>query len=341
MSYAISPPILPMLAKAASHIPSGDGWLYEPKWDGFRAIVFRDEDALYIGSRNAKPLLRYFPELESAMKRALPQQAVVDGEIVIAGPHGLDFDALQLRIHPAASRVKMLSETQPSMFVAFDLLALNQDLRTEPLDERRRLLEESFVDADDTFVTPQTSDIELASTWFDRYEGAGLDGIVAKRHDLRYRSGDRAMVKVKHLRTVDCVVGGYRISKSNDGISSLLLGLYRDGSLHYVGHTSSFKTADRRSLLGELRKLEDGKPSFGTGRSPGGASRWTGSDDKEWVTISPVLVCEVAFDHMQGDRFRHGSTFVRWRADKQPDECTWEQLELPNLFDLNEIRRSR
>lgn len=286
-----------------------------------------------------KALLRYFPELESVLKKSLPKRSVVDGEIVIAGPSGLDFDALLQRIHPAASRVKMLSETQPAMFVAFDVLALDKDMRTEPLRDRRPLLQESFEDTASAFLTPQTTDIEVASTWFSRYEGAGLDGIVAKRWDLRYLSGDRSMVKVKHLRTVDCVVVGYRISKSNDGIGSLLLGLHRSSVLHYVGHTSSFKATERVALLEELRKLDKADAALAMGRTPGGPSRWTGAEDKEWKAVLPLLVCEVAFDHMQGDRFRHGATFVRWRPDKGPAHCQWDQLEPPNPFDLNEIRR--
>ena len=334
--YVIEPPVQPMLAKTAAAIPPGTGWLYEPKWDGFRAIVFRAEDRIHIASRNERPLERYFPELVETLGKALPPRAVVDGEIVIASEHGLDFDALQMRIHPAASRIQMLSKQIPSSFVAFDVLGLNKDLREQPLSERRSLLEESFIKGPNAFITPQASETSLAEHWFNRFEGAGLDGIVAKRADEHYLPGKRAWIKVKHLRTADCVVGGYRLSKDGEAIGSLLLGLYEDGRMNFVGHTSSFSAEDKRRMLSELSKLK-GVSGFGDERGPGGASRWTGPEEKEWVAIAPVLVCEVSYDHMQGSRFRHATTFRRWRSDKAPLDCTYEQCLPPTAMSLDEI----
>jgi len=339
MSLPVPPPIKPMLAKLSAEIPSGEGWLYEPKWDGFRAIVFREGDELTIGSRNSKPLERYFPEVVPALLDCLPQRAVVDGEIVIAGEKGLDFDALLLRIHPAASRVKMLSESMPSTFVAFDLIAEgDHDLRSLPFEHRRAKLEASVGSSKDVFLTPQTSDLLTAKGWFTEFEGAGLDGIVAKLAASSYLPGERAMVKVKHLRTVDCVVAGYRLAKDALGVGSLLLGLYVSGVLHYVGHTSSFTQKQKRELLPELQAIE-GEGGFGMGRTPGGPSRWAAADEKQWVPLKPILVCEVSFDHLQGERFRHGATFLRWRPDRSPKDCTFAQLEPPNPFSLDDIRR--
>lgn len=338
MALPFEPPIKPMLAKLAPEIPVGEGWLYEPKWDGFRAIVFRDEDRVEITSRNTKPLTRYFPELVEPLKAALPSRAIVDGEIIIAVEGGgLDFDALLLRIHPAASRVNLLADESPSSFVAFDMLAVQDaDMRAEPLVDRFKSLREATTVSNQVFLTPQTDEPDLARDWFVRFEGAGLDGIVAKRFDQRYLSDQRAMLKIKHQRTADCVAGGYRMSKDGKGVGSILLGLYSGEQLHYVGHTSSFTTSDKRAMLPlfEAMRAESG---FG-GRSPGGPSRWAAAEDRDWVQIAPKLVCEVAFDHMQGERFRHGTTFVRWRPDKDPRDCTWEQLEPPNPFDLAEIR---
>ncbi len=334
-----------MLAKLQPDIPEGEGWLYEPKWDGFRALVFRDGDKTTLISRDQRPFERYFPELISCLEEALPQSCVVDGEIVIAGKESLDFGALLLRIHPAASRVQLLANESPSSFVAFDLLALDiADLRETPLTDRRARLAQALEGgalparasrqdvmqalrpAPKVVLTPHTDDPREARRWFEIYEGAGLDGVIAKRHNLLYLPGKREMVKVKHKRTADCVIGGYRLSKSGDGIGSLLLGLYDEaGSLHYVGHTSSFKAAERRQILAELKSLEGGS-SFGQGRTPGGPSRWTGKRDVSWVPLAPELVCEVSFDHMQGDRFRHAATFLRWRSDKKPKECTFEQI---------------
>ncbi len=327
-----------MLAKLQPDIPRGEGWLYEPKWDGFRAIVFRDGESLTIASRDGRDLNRYFPELSQALLDTLPAACAVDGEVVVVGEAGaLDFDALLQRIHPAESRVRMLAESTPASFVAFDLLALGKDdLTGEPLAQRRAALERilpggradgppppggSYV-----VLTPQTDDAEEATRWFDVFEHSGLDGIVAKRADLLYVPGERVMVKVKHQRTADCVVGGYRKAKSGGGIGSLLLGLYDDGGvLHYVGHTSSFKADERKKLLQQLSALE-GKESFGKGRTPGGPSRWSRGRETEWVSVAPKLVCEVAYDHLQGDRFRHATRFLRWRPEKRPRECTFEQL---------------
>lgn len=325
-----------MLAKTAAVIPPGAGWLYEPKWDGFRAIVFRAKDRIHIASRNKRPLERYFPELVETLGKALPPQAVVDGEIVIASEQGLDFDALQMRIHPAASRIQILSVQVPSSFVAFDVLGLDEDLRERPLLERRRRLAESFIQGPQAFITPQASEASVAAQWFDRFEGAGLDGIVAKKADEHYLPGKRAWIKIKHLRTADCVVGGYRVSKDGGGIGSLLLGLYDGGRLNFVGHTSSFSAEDKRRMLSELSKLK-GASGFGDERGPGGPSRWTGPEEKEWVAIEPVLVCEVAYDHMQGPRFRHATTFRRWRSDKDPLDCTYEQCLPPTPMSLDEI----
>jgi ATP-dependent DNA ligase len=340
MAFPIEPPVRPMLAKLQRELPAGERWLYEPKWDGFRAIAFRDAGSIHIGSRNTKPLERYFPDVVETLKDAMPSHSVIDGEIVIATDNGLDFDALQLRIHPASSRVKMLSEQMPSTFVAFDLLALDaSDLRKTPFEERRKLLTSCFIESQHAFFTPQTDNTAVAADWFERFEGAGLDGIVAKPRDVKYLEGERAMIKVKHLRTADCVIGGYRMSNGGDGVGSLLLGLFEDGALHYVGHTSSFKAKEKVELLARFQPLtKTAGSSFGLGRSPGGPSRWSGAEDKEWIPVEPSVVCEVAFDHLQGPRFRHGTTFQRFRPDKGPEECTFEQFVLPAAFDLEDIR---
>jgi len=340
MALPLRPFIEPMLSEAEDEIPSGPGWRYEPKWDGFRALVFRDGESIHLQSRKGQPLERYFPELLPALAEALPPRAVVDGEIVVAGPRGLDFDALSQRIHPAASRIQRLSKQTPAAFVAFDLLALgDDDLREQPFSERRSRLETAIRETEQIFVTPQTPSREDARRWFEEFEGAGLDGVVAKREDLRYRPGERVMVKVKHLRTVDCVVGGYRKHKQG-GIGSLLLGLYDErGILDHVGHTSSFKAKERRELEAMLKPLEGGK-SFGEGRTPGGPSRWSqGKDLSEWTAVSPKLVCEVTFDYLQGERFRHAATFVRWRRDKAPRDCTYGQIKRPARFALAQVKR--
>ncbi len=327
-----------MLARAAPEIPAQGEWRYEPKWDGFRAIVFRDGDHVHIASRNALALERYFPELIDPLKAALPERCVVDGEVVIATDHGLDFDALQQRIHPAASRVRMLAERTPASVVLFDLLALGDaDLREHPLQERRASLVGAVTSSTQVGVTPQTADPGEATTWFTRYEGAGLDGVVAKDPAGPYRPGERRWVKVKHLRTVDCVVGGYRTATRGTGIGSLLLGLYTaDGVLHYVGHTSSFDAAERRAIFDQLQPLLTGE-SFGRGRTPGGPSRWARAAETSWTAVRPELVCEVSFDHLQSGRFRHASRFLRWRPDKAPGDCDFEQLSPPEAFSLQDI----
>ncbi len=342
MSLPFDPPLEPMLARAAPEIPHDGSWLYEPKWDGFRAIVFRDGENVHVASRNALALERYFPELLDPLRDALPDRCIVDGEVVIATDHGLNFDALQLRIHPAASRVKMLSEQTPASVVLFDLLALGEDdLRERPLEERRRGLMDAIASSPSVGVTPQTVDADEAAQWFMRYEGAGLDGVVAKDPAGTYRPGERRWIKVKHLRTVDCVVGGFRVAKTGDGIGSLLLGLYdADGALHHVGHTSSFDAAERRAILEQLRPLVGGE-SFGQGRTPGGPSRWSRSADSAWTSVSPDIVCEVSFDHLQGGRFRHASRFLRWRPDKAPRSCDFEQVSPPEEFSLEDILVTR
>lgn len=333
------PPIEPMLAKLTTSIPQGDEWLYEPKWDGFRAMVFRDGDEVLLISRDGRDLNRYFPEMLAPLRECLPPRCVVDGEIVIAAEGGLEFDSLLLRIHPAESRVKLLSTQHPASFIAFDLLAAGEvNLMSSPAEERRAALEKMLPppgEADrlpgrlQVVLTPQTKDAAEGALWFEGLERLGLDGLIAKRKGDPYSPGKRTMVKVKHQRTVDCVVGGYRLNKPKDGIGSLLLGLYDDaGTLHYVGHTSSFKAPVRRELLEQLQPLR-GEGAFGSGRTPGGPSRWARADEKSWVALRPELVCEVGFDYMQGDRFRHAATFKRWRDDKAPQECTFEQIVPP------------
>jgi ATP-dependent DNA ligase len=328
-----------MLARPADDIPRGEGWLYEPKWDGFRAITFVDGEDIRIASRTGQPLERYFSELIPRIRVALPQRCVVDGEIVLPSPTGLDFDMLGQRVHPAASRVAQLARSHPTTLVIFDLLAVDdRDLREERLDARRRSLVDALRPDPQLALTPQTDDADLAATWFTRFEGAGLDGVVAKRADQRYRSGERVMVKVKHQRTADCVVGGYRVASADGLPGSLLLGLYdSDGILHHVGNTTQFSAADRRRIRDLLAPYEGGE-SFGHGRTPGGPSRWTrGRDVANWKPLRPELVCEVAFDHMQRDRFRHHARLLRWRPDRDPRSCTYDQLVPAEPFDLGEV----
>jgi ATP-dependent DNA ligase len=330
-------PLEPMLAEAQDEIPRGEGWVYEPKWDGFRAIVFRDVERVHLCSRNGQPLERYFPEVVEGLRRALPGPTIVDGEIILPGERGLDFDALQARIHPAASRIAKLSQETPAGFVAFDALARGEvDLRERPFSERRAALASCFAGHGAFFVTPQTASADEAQRWFHDFEGAGCDGVIARRQALAYRPGERVMVKVKHGRTVDCVVGAYREGKTKGTVGSLLLGLYDEvGVLHHVGHTSSFTAKEKKALFERLQPLVGGE-SFGRGRTPDAPSRWRKekSDQPTWVPLTPSLVCEVRYDYLQGPRFRHASTFLRWRDDKRPADCTTAQLVPPHPFEL-------
>jgi ATP-dependent DNA ligase len=357
MPFPFAPPVEPMLAKASEDLPDGDGWLFEPKWDGFRAIAFRDGHDLYLQSRELKPLDRYFPELAAPLREQLPPRCVVDGEIVIAGPKGLDFEALLLRIHPAASRVRLLAAEQPASMVVFDLLAMGErDLRQAQLSERRALLEEALRAArSPVHLTPATRDRSVAADWFGRFEGAGLDGVVAKRLDGRYQSGVRAMVKVKHARTAECAVAGFRWHKNGPGsmVGSLLLGLHDDaGTLHHVGICSAFTTARRRELVHELEPLRAGamedhpwrdwaewsEAGADPGRRlPGASSRWNRGKDLSWEPLRVERVCEVAYDHLQGDRFRHATHFQRWRPDRSPAQCRYDQLEVTPAYELGKI----
>ena len=344
-----------MLAKRVSEIPSEDTWIFEPKWDGFRALVFRDGDEVLIQSRDTKSLNRYFPELVEALKLALPERCVLDGEVVIATGGGLDFDALQLRIHPAASRVKLLAEQTPASIVFFDLLCLgDEDLRGERFEDRRSRLEKLFAAAEGPIhLTPATRDGALAKDWFKRFEGAGLDGVMAKRAGDAYQPDKRAMLKIKHERDCDCVVAGFRWHKDGEGtaVGSLLLGLYDgEGVLQHVGVCASFTMDKRRSLVELLEPYRgnalDWHPWGGwaehgdtntASRMPGGQSRWSQGKDLSWVPLRPELVLEVAYEHMQGDRFRHMAQFRRWRSDREPATCTYGQLEVVAPQELMEI----
>jgi ATP-dependent DNA ligase len=341
MKLPIQPPIAPMLAELARDLPDGEGWLYEPKWDGFRALVFWDGDELLIQSRDLKPLGRYFPELDSGLRETLPAPSVLDGEVVIATDHGLDFDALGQRIHPAESRITMLARETPAEFVAFDLLATaDEDLMAVPQSERRaRLAALLGRPAKPLHLTPSTTSRATAGDWFERFEGAGLDGVIAKRFTDVYQPGSRTMLKVKHQRTVDCVVSGFRWHKDFPGsaVGSLLLGLYDDDEvLQYVGGTASFKVSERKSLAAFLAPYH-GASGFGSGRTPGEPNRWSGKKDTSWQPLRPELVCEVAFDHLQRDRFRHGATFLRWRLDKPAHECSFAQIEEIIPAELREL----
>src|ERR1044071_6365370 len=345
MQLPVNPPILPMLAKRVSELPQAGAWIFEPKWDGFRALIFRDGKEVFIQSRDEKPLNRYFPELIEPILKQLPTRCVLDGEVVIAQKGALDFDSLQLRLHPAASRVKMLSEQIPASIVFFDLLSEGKkDLRDEPFEERRRRLESMLGDATPPLhITPATSDFEVASDWFRRFEGAGLDGVVAKPVAGTYESNKRVMLKVKHERDCDCVVAGFRWHKKgeNTRIGSLLLGLFDEaGVLHHVGVCASFTNEKREELVEFLKPYRknalehhpwkawaEGEMQGGR-RVPGAVSRWSGGKDLSWEPLRPELVVEVAYDHMQGDRFRHTAQFRRWRTDKKPGDCTYAQLEV-------------
>ena len=345
-----------MLAKIASTLPEGDGVLYEPKWDGFRAIVFRGEDEVYIQSRELKPLDRYFPEVQEAALAQLPPRCVLDGEIVIASRRGLDFDALQMRLHPAASRIAKLAKETPASFVAFDLLAADGiDLRENPQVERRARLERLLSSVKPPIhLTPLTKDPAEATEWLKRFEGAGLDGVIAKAASAPYQPGKRVMFKIKHERTADCVVAGFRWHKSGrDAVGSLLLGLYDNaGKLHHVGVTSSFTMVRRRELVAELAPLRENAlgehpwrewASMGDAitRMPGGQSRWSAGKDLSWEPLRIERVCEVKYDHLQGDRFRHGTTFLRWRPDKSPSECRYDQLEVTAPYELARVFGAR
>ena len=349
MTLPFSSPIAPMLSTAADRLPEGDGWQFEPKWDGFRTLVFRDGDELLLQSRDLKPMNRYFPELVEPLMQGLPERCVVDGEIVIAGRKGLDFEALLLRIHPAASRVKLLAAETPASYVVWDLLAIDdEDLREAPLETRRARLES--VVRPPVHLSPVTRDRALAEDWFQRFEGAGLDGVMAKRLDSAYQPGERTMIKVKHSRTADCVVAGFRWHKNGPGtmIGSLLLGLYDDaGRLQHVGVTSAFTNKVRKELVDELAPLRENAREnhpwkewadwAGEQRMPGASSRWNRGKDLSWEPLRPERVCEVAYDHMQGTRFRHAARFVRWRFDKPPAECRYDQLEVTPAYELERV----
>jgi ATP-dependent DNA ligase len=340
----------PMLSAPGEGIPKGDGWTYEPKWDGFRTLVFRDGDKVELVSRGARPMTRYFPEVLPAFRKLRADKVVLDGELIVVGAGGLDFGALQQRIHPADSRVRMLSEATPAWYVAFDILAEGgADLRSEPLGKRRKRLESLLKGVKQPiFLTPYTRDHATAEQWFERFEGAGLDGVMAKSWTGAYVPGKRLWVKVKHQRTADCVVIGWRKSADGKSLGSLLLGLYdRKGTLHYVGHTSSFNAAERKELIAKLKPLQVDVPesewdSNSSGRMPGGLSRWSRGKDLEWVTVRPELVCEVAYDKLEaGERFRHATRFLRWRLDKPPKKCGFDQIASAAQFDVRGIFSSK
>ncbi len=348
MDLPVMPPVKPMLAKSVSIVP--DGMLYEPKWDGFRCVVFRDGDEVELGSRNERPFTRYFPEVVQAARERLPRRCVVDGEIVVTQGAGLDFDALQQRIHPAASRVELLARETPASLIVFDLLALDdRSLLERPFAERRATLDAALAGVEaPVHLTPSTGSVKLAQRWFRVFEGAGLDGIVAKPRDLPYEQDQRVMFKVKHVRTADCVVAGFRWHKRGPVVGSLLLGLYDGDRLQHVGVAASFSMERRRELLEELAPyrlgIGDRHPWLGTvtsERIPGGEpSRWNAKKDLSWEPLAPSLVVEVGYDHMEGRRFRHTAQFKRWRPDREPSSCTYEQLERPVAFDLAQILSS-
>jgi ATP-dependent DNA ligase len=356
-TYPIAPPVEPMLAKLAEKLPPEGRFLYEPKWDGFRAIIFRGKTDLFIQSRDSRPLDRYFPELHDALLKQVPEDCVLDGEIVIASDHGLDFEALQMRLHPAASRVAKLAKETPSAFVAFDALAADGRILLDvPLAERRVALEQLLARSGPPLhITPMTRDRAVAERWLKEFEGAGLDGVVAKPEDLTYQPGVRAMIKIKHARTADCVVAGFRWHKSGqDAIGSLLLGLY-DGNRHlqHVGVTSAFTLTMRKQLVTELAPLRVDAlkdhpwkewaqtDAAGFQRMPGGQSRWSAGKDLSWEPLRVERVCEVKYDHMQGNRFRHGAVFQRWRPDKRPEDCGYDQLEVTTPYELERIFSER
>ena len=341
-----------MLAKLADALPPEGDYLYEPKWDGFRALVFHGGTELFIQSRDSRPLDRYFPELHEALLERLPKGSVLDGEIVIASAHGLDFDALQLRLHPAASRAEKLAKQTPSSFVAFDVLAADgRNLMSSSQAERRAELERLLRKVRrPVYLTPMTREREQALRWLEHFEGAGLDGVIAKPAGLTYQPGKRAMIKVKHARTADCVVAGFRWHKSGkDAVGSLLLGLYDDEDvLQHVGVTSSFTMAMRKALVKELAPLrkdamrehpwrEWAGAAAESSRMPGGQSRWSAGKDLSWEPLRPERVCEVKYDHLQGERFRHAAIFLRWRPDKRPEDCRYDQLEVTRPYELDKV----
>lgn len=355
MNLPVMPHVAPMLAKPVAEIPLGD-YAYEPKWDGFRAPVYRDGDEIEISSRNGKSLARYFPELVDAFQATLPERCVLDGEIVVPDPAAgrLDFDALQQRIHPAESRVRMLAERTPAHFIAFDLLALGKrSLMDEPFGERRRLLEEALEGVHSPIhLTRMTLDPQMARRWFEEFEGAGLDGVVAKPLGGTYQPDKRVMLKIKHARTADCVVGGYRAYKNDaEGVGSLLLGLYDGDSLVHVGVVGAFAAQQRRALFEELQPLVTAIEGHPWGDDPAATtqssarrtprssevSRWSANKDLSFVPLRPERVVEVSYDHMEGNRFRHTAQFVRWRPDRDPRSCTFEQLEVPVRYDLADV----
>jgi ATP-dependent DNA ligase len=356
MNLAVNPPVLPMLAKRVGELPPGEGWIFEPKWDGFRALFFRDGDEVFIQSRDEKPLNRYFPELIDPIKAQLPKRCVLDGEIVIAGKEGLEFETLQMRLHPAESRVKKLSVEIPASIVFFDLLAEgDKSLCDTPFNERRKRLESVLSGARPPLhLTPATRDRALAADWFSRFEGAGLDGVVAKAGDGAYQPNKRVMLKVKHERECDCVVAGFRWHKRGEktAVGSLLLGLYDGDSLEHVGVCASFTNVKRQELVkfldpyrknalenhpwrnwAEAESAGDAEPQ----RRPGAQSRWSAGKDLSWEALRPELVVQVAYDHMQGSRFRHTAQFRRWRDDKRPRDCTFDQLEVVPPHELASI----
>ena len=360
MGFPIELPIKPMLAKLSRTIPDGEGWLFEPKWDGFRCIVTRERDDLELTSRSERPFTRYFPELLPVLAAALPEHVVVDGEIVIpdGGGNGLDFDALLQRIHPAVSRINRLAAETPTVFIAFDLLALgDESWLARPFSERRAKLVDVVQTGPSVFITPASTDAAVANDWFTTFEGAGLDGVVAKRLDDEYQPDKRALIKVKHQRTADCALAGYRIHKDGEGVGSMLLGLFDDdGVMHHVGVAAAFTVKHRKELLAELAPLTDnaidGHPwaewaefatmnqptgEGDTQRRPGATSRWNAGKDLSWVPLRPELVVEIKYDQLEGRRLRHTGHFLRWRPDREPASCTYDQLEVPVRYDLAEV----
>jgi len=355
-SLTVPPPVEPMLAKIAEELPEGGNFLFEPKWDGFRAIIFRGEDDVFMQSRDLRPLDRYFPELHEVFLEQLPSGAVVDGEIVMPTPRGLNFGGLQMRLHPAASRVAKLAKAAPAAFVAFDLLAVDgKSLLELPQQERRAHLEKLFKKIRrPLYLTPMTRDRELAVDWLQRFEGAGLDGVIAKPALATYQPGKRAMFKIKHVRSADCVVAGFRWHKTGkEAVGSLLLGLYDDGGiLQHVGVTSAFTMAMRKQLVKELAPLRKdaltrhpwrkwAEAEAESGRMPGGQSRWSAGKDLSWEPLKVERVCEVKYDHMEGDRFRHATIFQRWRPDKEPKDCRYDQLEVTPAYELKKVFSAR